>query len=405
MSTGIGVTAGDTRQDVVHRQRMDHSLDAFRGRLLIQCRSATVASILDIAEQTGAGLVLTGASPETIVRRLRDRGFNGPILCDADRYSGRRRISAGRGTHPAWIRRQRDLGLVPLTDSGYLAPRNWTGLKAILQAASREPTPTVAVLPMSTRWFATAAICAALAREINRYGVPVALVLEHEADPFGRQYLLKGLLQLLAASTAPVLLLRSDVSAIGALCHGAHAAAVGTIGALRHLYPVTARGPRRPIGLSAFVTRLLSYHRLETCEEIFADTPDIAHLWTCDCPVCGGVPPDRLGATDNPGVAAARHSLYCVLELHAELFRGLRTRDQLVSAWHEACSHALYIHDQVAETADRWRKPANLRTWNAITEDPLPYRHRIPGQPAEHGPRVTPSHRREVPTPTRESGR
>ncbi|MFI6307586.1 hypothetical protein ACIBCH_37350 [Amycolatopsis thailandensis] len=384
---------------------MDHSLDALRGRLLIQCRSTRVASILDIAEQTGAGLVLTGTSPEDTVRSLRAQGFDGPILCDADRYSGKRRISAGRGTHPAWVRHQRELGLLPLTDSGYLAPRNWTGLKAILQAAGREPAPVVAVLPMSTRWFVTASICEAVAREINRYGVPVALVLEHQADPFGIQYLLKGLLQLLAVSTVPVLLLRSDVSSIGALCHGAHAAAVGTIGALRHLYPVTTSGPRRPIGVSAFVTRLLSYHRLETCEEVFADTPDIAHLWTCGCPVCGGAPPDQLTASENPGVAAARHSLYCLLQLHAELFRRLRTRDQLISSWHETCSHALYVHDQVAETAYNWRKPANLRVWNAITEDPLPHRAGIPGQTAEPGPKLSRPRRRGAPAPLRESGR
>lgn len=106
---------------------MAHSLEQLAGRLLIQCGSADAEVVLAIAKEHEAGIVLTGKTPEATVRRLRDRGFGGPILCDAGRYSGKNRVSAGRGTHPAWCRRQRDLGLIPLTDSGYLAPRNLIG--------------------------------------------------------------------------------------------------------------------------------------------------------------------------------------------------------------------------------------------------------------------------------------
>ncbi|WP_141996447.1 hypothetical protein [Amycolatopsis cihanbeyliensis] len=221
---------------------MDRSLEQLAGRLLVQCSLSTADAVGEIADEYGAGIVLTGSSPESTVRRLRDQGFSGPILCDANRYSGRRRVSAGSGTHPAWCRRQRELDLLPLTDSGYLAPRNVAGLRAILRAAAREPAPVVAVLPMAARWFATAAVCDALVREINHYGVPVALVLEHASDPFGVQYLVRGVLRLLDSALVPVLLLRCDVSAVGALCHGAHAAAVGATSTLRHLYPVASGG-------------------------------------------------------------------------------------------------------------------------------------------------------------------
>ncbi|UUV32854.1 hypothetical protein NQK81_05195 [Amycolatopsis roodepoortensis] len=375
---------------------MDHSLDALRGRLLIQCRSTKVDSILDIADKAHAGIVLTGTSPESTVLRLRDQGFRGPILCDADRYSGKRRVTARRGTHPAWIRRQRDLGLMPLTDSGYLAPRDWPGLRTILKAAARETAPVVAVLPLATKWFSSPPVHVAITREINKYGVPVAFVFEHDKDPFGVQYLLTGFLQVLATASVPVFLLRCDVSAIGALCHGVHTAAVGTSSSLRHLYPATARRSPRPPGVSAFVTRLLSYHRLETCERIFAGTPDIHHFWSCECTVCEGATPARLDAAGQPWLAASRHSLSCLLRLYAEIFRGLRTPDQLVSSWHETVSHALYVHDQVAETAEHWRKPANLRAWYAIAEDPLPHRGEIPRQPADHQPRVTMPRRRDA---------
>ncbi|NBH03614.1 hypothetical protein [Amycolatopsis sp. SID8362] len=358
---------------------MADSLEHLAGRLLIQCRPADAEVALAISQEHETGVVLTATAPEATVRRLRDRGFDGPILCDAGRYSGKNRTSAGRGTHPAWCRRQRDLGLIPLTDSGYLAPRNLIGLRTILLAATRDPEPAVAVLPLAARWFATPAVCDALVREINAFGAPVAVVLEHANDPFGTQYVLRGFLRLLAKATVRVILLRSDVSAVGVLCHGAHAAAVGTISALRHLYPVMTRpGAPRP-AVSAFVTRLLGYHRLETCERLFAATPDIAHFWACPCPACEGRNPDRLQEAAMPGAAAFRHSLHCLFALKAELFRGSRTREQLVSAWHEACSHALFVHGELAETMERWTTPANLRSWYAVTDDPLP-RAGIPRQ-------------------------
>ncbi|KDN17377.1 hypothetical protein DV20_35955 [Amycolatopsis rifamycinica] len=362
---------------------MAHSLEQLSGRLLIQCRPADAEAVLAIAKEHETGIVLTGTSPETTVRRLRDRGFDGPILCDADRYSGRKRARARWGTHPAWSRRQRELDLLPLTDSGYLPPRDLIGLRTILRAAARDPQPVVAVLPLAARWFAKPAIADALTREINAFEAPVALVLEHAKDPFGAQYLLRGFLRLLATSTVPVALLRSDVSAIGVLCHGAHAAAVGTTSALRHLYPVTARGGAARPGVSPFVTRLLGYHRLETCADLFAATPDMAHLWDCSCPVCEGAAPDWLENADAPAEAAFRHSLHCLFALKTELFRHCRTREQLLSAWHEACSHALFVHDQLAETMERWNRPANLRSWYAVTDDPLPHRTEIPSSRAE----------------------
>ncbi|WP_410674265.1 hypothetical protein [Amycolatopsis sp. cmx-4-68] len=362
---------------------MADSLEHLAGRLLIQCRPADAEVVLAIAKEYEAGIVLTGTSPETAVRRLRGQGFDGPILCDADRYSGKKRAWASRGIHPAWCRRQRDLELIPLTDSGYLPPRDLIGLRTILHAAAREPQPVIAVLPLAARWFAKPAICDALTREINGFGVPVALVLEHAKDPFGAQYVLRGFLRLLANSTVRVVLLRSDVSAIGVLCHGAHAAAVGTTSALRHLYPVTARGGAPRPGVSPFVTRLLGYHRLETCTDLFAETPDMAHLWACSCPICEGAAPDWLEGADSPAEAAFCHSLHCLFALRAELARHCHTREQLLSAWHEACSHALFVHDQLAETRNRWNRPANLRSWYAVTEDPLP--HRTAGIPAQPG--------------------
>ncbi|MGW4399932.1 hypothetical protein ACWEHA_31975 [Amycolatopsis nivea] len=348
---------------------MDAALAGLSGRLLIQCRPAQSGELLGVCAAHGTGIVLSGRSGPDAVKGLRENGFDGPILCDAERYAGKRRVLAGAGTHPAWCRKQRKLGLLPLTDSGYLAARDWKGLRGILLAAGMEPS-AVATLPLSPWWFDSGPIAAALAREINRHGVPVAVVLEHRADPFGVQKLLRAFLCFLAACAVPVLVLRCDVSAVGLLCHGAHAAAVGTRSSLRHLYPASGGGLGGP---SVFVPRLLSYHRIETCAKVFDRTPEIEQLWTCPCPVCEDRTPVGLDRS-----SAVQHDLDRQLALRDELFRRPLTAEQRRSSWHETCSHASYVHRQVAEAVRGWTEPANLRAWYRATEDPLP--RNIPGQ-------------------------
>ncbi|MGV9293565.1 hypothetical protein [Amycolatopsis sp. NPDC003676] len=330
-----------------------------------------VRALLGVSAAHGTGLVLTGKSATDAVKGLRERGLDGPILCDAERYAGKRRVLAGAGTHPAWCRAQRKLGLLPLTDSGYLAARDWQGLRGILLAAARGPT-AVATLPLAPWWFGSGPIAAALAREINRHGVPVAIVLEHKADPFGVQKLLRAFLRFLVDCATPVLVLRCDISAVGLLSHGAHAAAVGTRSSLRHLYPAAGG---RPGGPSVFVPRLLSYHQIETCAKIFGRTPEIEQLWTCPCPVCEDRTPASLDAP-----SAVWHDLDRQLALRDELFQRPLTAEQRRSSWHETCSHAGHIHRQVAEAVRGWTEPASLRAWCRVTDDPLP--RNIPGQSA-----------------------
>lgn len=357
-------------------------MDQLSKLMLIQCRPQQAEAAASVAEAHNSGLVLTGSDPEPVVLRLRDSGFTGPILCDADRYSGARRASASTGIRPAWCRRQAELGLVPLTDSGYLAPRNWNGLRTILRAAGSQQTPVIAMLPLAARWFATPAFCRTLVNVINEHAVPVAVAVEHGADPFGAQYVARGFLYLLRTATVPVLLLRSDVAALGALCHGAHAVAVGTVSALRHTYPLGPRRIPRIPGVSAFVVALLGYHRLGTIEDIEDRTPDLDQLWPCACPICDGRSPASLADFEHPQTAAFQHSLHAMFGLRADLMRA-RTPEALVSTWHEHCSHALFVHSQLAEVIPRWRLPAGLRSWLKVVEDPITERPVIPRQPRD----------------------
>jgi hypothetical protein len=152
---------------------------------------------------------------------------------------------------------------------------------------------------------------------------------------------------------------------------------------LRHTYPQVRRGGGPRPGVSAFVTPLPAYHRLETLQRVVADTPDLAQPWPCDCPVCGGRTPAEVESADE----AARHSLHALLGLRADLRRA-RTRLAMISSWHEHCSHALAVHQQVAEGRPGWRVPAGVRSWTRVTDDPIPVRGGIPAQQ----PRVRATH-------------
>src|ERR1700742_2607398 len=303
------------------------TLGDLSGRLLVQCRPGQAKNAARVASAHGTGLVLTGRTPRPTVEALREHGFTGPILCDANRYSGRRRAPAAVGVRESWIAEQHDLGLVALTDSGYLAPHDWRGLRHILAEAARQPGPTVAMLPLSARWFEHSVD--GLAEEIEHHGVPVAVAIEHAKDPFGVRYVLRGFLGL-ASVSVPVMLLRSDVSALGALAHGTFAAAVGTTARLRRIPPRTARGAVGFPSLRAFVPPLLGHHPLDSMSRL-------APYWRCDCHECGGRTLTDLARSPRPETSAFRHSLSAQLTL----WSSLTSRGSVVDGWLEHCTRAL----------------------------------------------------------------
>jgi len=321
-------------------------------QLLVQCRPGQAKNAARVASTHGSGLVLTGRTPRPIVEALRAHGFTGPILCDANRYSGRRRTTAAVGIRDSWIAEQHDLGLVALTDSGYLAPHDWRGLRRILTATARHKGPVIATLPLSARWFEHSVD--GLAEEIEQHGVPVAVAIEHAKDPFGVRYVMRGFLALLSVSV-PVMLLRSDVSALGALAHGAHAAAIGTTARLRRIPPRTARGAVGFPSLRAFVPPLLGHHPLDCMTRL-------APYWRCNCHECDGRTLTDLVRSPRPEVAVFRHSLSAQLTLWSSLQAG----ESVVDNWLAHCGRALSVHRQLAMTLPTRYPPANLHSWSQL---------------------------------------
>lgn len=314
-------------------------VDDLLRRLLVQCPLERAASAAPISALYRSGLVLTGPKPRGTVRHLRKLGYPGPILCDANRYGGKRRLQAGAGLRRAWTDEQHELGLVALTDSGHLAAGDWPGLHKLLDDAVRQPPPVIVMLPLAAGWFAVPAWVDRLVTTLDEARLPVAVAILGNA--FSTRHVTSGFVRLLS-TTVPVLLLRSDVGALGAVCHGAHAGAIGTTSGL-------------------FVPPLLGHHRPAVLARIVERTPGLAGLWPCDCPVCGGAVPTDLSPD---GIYA--HSLHTQLALGEEPLHPRNDLAAMTGAWRMLCDDALALHHDVAEVMPAWPTPAPLHWWHEV---------------------------------------
>lgn len=353
-----------------------------RGRLLVQCAPADADRVATVADRAGAGMIVTlgprsgfpRAAAEAVARveRLRDGGYRQPVLLDAGRYSGDRRKLAGDPFDTSWIALQRRRRVAPvLTDSGYLADGDTDGLSSILRRAALLGD-VVAVLPLHRSWLSRQPQRQLLLDRVEATGVPVAVVIEHSADPLGVHGVLAGLLELLGGAV-PVILLRADTSALGALCYGAASAAVGTTSRLRHLYPAGPGRPSRPGGpaapaVSAVVPQCLAYVDVNRIAAAVQDNPD-EPMWRCDCAECKVERLDwlaGLGSREQQEQAAFTHSLHVLLDLHDHLHRAPDPGRRRAS-WLAHVANAVYRWEEIrAESQPSWSTPKFLQSWQAV---------------------------------------
>ena len=347
--------------------------------LLVQCAPGQVDAAAELADRPGGGLVISGPTAAARAEVLRRQGAAFPILCDAQRYTGSKRAFAGEEFSAQWLAVQRRLGGPVLTDSGYVDKRDVSGLRSILRRTLGLRDAAFATLPLHADWLKDPQDREVLLREVSFARVPIAVALEHASDPLGVQQVLRGLLELLDTDV-PVLLLRSDVSAVGALCHGAHAAAIGTTTALRHIYPRPkpgASGGGRRAGVAVFVPHCLSYLGADKVAGAVQRTPDLSHLWACGCTACGGRPMDHFATTPEPARTtwAFRHSTELLHDLRDDLFAPQVTDADRPLAWHEHCEAASEHHVEIGAELFGWRPPPFLKAWRKVWQ-PAPTSHR-----------------------------
>jgi hypothetical protein len=339
-------------------------------RLFVQARAGEAGTVGQLAAEETVGAVFTGsnrAAARAAVTAFRMKCESAPVMLDASRYSGRNRTFAGQGVSGDWIKFQRQLGLPwQLTDSGYIGDGDVNGLTGLLDDTRRAGDGVFAVLPLASTWW-TIGRNEQLIEEVSRRGVPVALVLEHPDDPFSAFRTVQGVLNLVRAVPAPVLLLRSDTSGLGILANGGAAAAVGTASALRHLYPMPKKpggGGGRGASISMLWTEGMSYRSVEKLTDAIAADPDDPH-WNCMCYVCFGRSIEWILNSHSVHTDAYRHSVAALRTLVTDIESGQ-------ASWHSLCLNAQWKAYEVAEMSGKsWEPPKFLGAWNRALATPV----------------------------------
>ena len=351
---------------------MAEHVERLRDALLVQCRASEAHDVLRLAARPGCGVVVTAPRDRRDVWALADvaQRDGTPMLVDADTYSGSSRRRGTARFDPAWLQLQREVGLPVLSDSGYVGERDTVGLDRVLGQA-RAIGDVIATLPLHAGWwFDPYRGLPRLLERVRHAGVPVAIALEHRDDPFGVARTLRGVLALVQVGV-PVVQLRCDVSGLGLLCHGAHAAAVGTSTSLRHIYPRTDRASgafgRRPEP-ATLVRDCLSFQTINKIVQAIAADPD-SSLWIgCPCPTCNGRTLDHIAmAPEHERPARAfGHALHVLFDLRDDLVGRAADRTARQRSWREHCSSAAFRFDELNDAGQWWKVPSFLRNWLAV---------------------------------------
>jgi hypothetical protein len=265
-----------------------------------------------------------------------------------------------------WLERQRH-AKVPaiLTDSDRIKKDERGRLRDALQRWTDISDPVLAVLPLDSWWLKGGLnILIEEARSAHR---PVALVLHSFFNALEESRAVAGLLKFLVAMEGiPVVLLRCDISGVGAVAYGAQAAFIGFSASLRHgPMPRRAAGDKdkdRDLSPHVFVPALHGYFKASQLPAFArAGGPD---LLACYDQVCQGESLLRLSrlAEADPRSAreqAYRHNLASHERVAQTVFRSAEPKD----AWWELCrsgadTAASLIEGGVILTIAPW-----LRQW------------------------------------------
>jgi hypothetical protein len=325
----------------------DDPLTALSGSLLLQCFPQELATILPLCSRDGSGAILTMRQNAVNQVRMsagywRDKLGSHPLLIDANRYSGKNRKLASESLDVAWLKMQQQLGVPVVTDSGYIGPEDDDGLRKLFAQAA--DLADIVLVPTHTSLLAKPHRRELLMSLTARYSIPIALVLEHQGDPYGVQRVLKGFLDLLTCNV-PVMPIRCDTSGLGALCFGAHAAGVGSRTSLRHLYPASEDSPKPPPPEPAAIIReCLSFRKMSSI--LFATLADPeSSLWPCTCRVCCGRSVDWLARLRDPEMQsrlAFEHSAEVLLDLRDVLMTNDAVPGDRQKSWVRRCEDAQF---------------------------------------------------------------
>jgi hypothetical protein len=268
-----------------------------------------------------------------------------------------------------WLERQRQAAVpVILTDSPRIRKRDRETLRMALRRWRHVTDPTLAVLPIEAWWLKGGLPC--LIEEVRSAQRPVALVLLHHYNGLDEADAVAGLVAFVSAIDGlPVVLLRCDISAVGAVAYGGFAGFVGLSATNRH-GPMPRRNPRRDgdedddpdYSPSVFVPALHDYVKASKLSSISRD--EDASVLACHDRVCGGASLLRLSRLSDVNLPAARAQAYRHnMASHESVAQSVFSSDEPKDAWWELCKSgadttASLIENGISLSVSRW-----LRQW------------------------------------------
>jgi len=291
------------------------------------------------------------------------------VLVDPAAYGGLAATDAGPlFDYDEWLTRQQTAGVpLILTDTPRIRNDDRSALRKALERWSAIDDPTLVVLPLEPWWLREG--LAYLIEEVRAAGRPVAIVLLHRYNGFDTARAIAGLLTFIAeVEPLPVVLLRCDLSAVGAVAHRAFAGFVGWSANTRH-GPLPMRRPDRAEGEderddspSVFVPALHNYVKTSKLPALARDRR--TNLLYCGDPACRGgslLEIAELTETDLRAarLLAGRHNMASTEQLARRILSAADPRD----AWREACragadASASLTESGVSLPSSRW-----LRQW------------------------------------------
>ena len=267
-----------------------------------------------------------------------------------------------------WLTRQQAAGVpLILTDTPRIRNDDRSALRKALERWASIDDPTLVVLPLEPWWLREG--LPHLIEEVRAAGRPVAIVLLHRYNGLDTARALAGLLTFIAeVEPLPAVLLRCDISAVGAVAHRAFAGFVGWSANTRH-GPLPMRRPDRAEGEderddspSVFVPALHNYVKTSKLPALARDRR--MNLLRCGDPVCRGgslLEIAELTETDLRAarLLAGRHNMASTEQVARRILAATEPRDD----WRDACRAGADASASLAESGVSLPSSRWLRQW------------------------------------------
>lgn len=318
---------------------------------------------LGLLGAAAGGVVLTGSPAADVSAQLRGSGV--VVVIDPARYlSDKEQPARLIDEAEYWLQLQTEQQAVAyLSPAGHVGRDDRVRLGEAVELGERflrlaadtgRRGACYATVAVDSSWVSgRAAELAGVVAGLGR----VALTVAHAGDPFATRLAVRGLVRL-AREVPRLLLLRTDLAGLGALAHGAEAAAIGVSTTTRHFVPPGSSGFASVADGSprVLVPRLLSYVKASRLERQAAD-----EALACDCRVCEGASVARFADPAFAGQADV-HSVLAWRRLADDLIA--QTRARRPGWWARRCAAALDEHEALeARGGLPAEPPAYLRWW------------------------------------------